>query len=120
MDAIVGNFAQRTEGEDLKAAGVSEEGARPTHEFVQTAHAADGFVAGAEIEVVGVGEEDFDAEVVGEVALVESFDGGLGANGHEDRGLDDTVRGVEEAGAGARGGALGDDFKSYLGHGGEW
>jgi hypothetical protein len=60
-------------------------------------------------------EEDLDAEVGREVALVETLDGGLGAYGHEDGGFDDAVGGVEEAGAGAGGGAFGDDFEGNLG-----
>ena len=62
MDAFVGDFAQRAEGEDLKAAGVGEHGARPTDEAMQAAHAADGFVAGAKVEVIGVAENDLGAE----------------------------------------------------------
>ena len=45
LDAVVSDFAERVEREDLEAAGVSEDGARPTHEFVKPAHAANGFVA---------------------------------------------------------------------------
>jgi hypothetical protein len=61
--------------------------------------------------MVGVGEEDFHAEIFGEIALGESFDGSLRADGHEDGGFDCAVGGVEESGAGAGLGALGDDFE---------
>ena len=71
----------------------------------------DELVAGAWVEMVGVGEEDLDAEVFGEIALGESFDGGLGADGHEDGSFDFAVGGVEEPGAGTGLGALGDDFE---------
>ncbi len=73
-DAVVGDFAQRVEGEDLEAAGVSEHGARPTDEAMQAAHAADGFVAGAQIEVIGVAEDDLGAEGF-ERVLGDGFDG---------------------------------------------
>jgi len=112
--AVIGDFAQAGEAEDLKAAGIGEDGVGPGHEAVQAAHAADGFVAGAEVEVVGVGEHDFDAEVGREVALVETLDGSLRADGHEDRSFDGAMRGVEEAGAGAGGGTLGDDLEGDL------
>ncbi len=115
-DALVGDFAQAGEAEDLEAAGIGEDGVGPRHEAVQAAHAADGFVAGAEVEVIGVGEQDFDAEIGGEVALVEPFDGGLGADGHEDRGLDGSMRRVQQTGAGAGGGTFGDDFEGDLRH----
>ena len=66
--------------------------------------------------MIGVGKQDFDVEIGGEVALGEPFDGCLGADGHEYRGFDGSVRGMEQAGASARGGAFGDDFKGDLRH----
>jgi hypothetical protein len=86
-DALVGDFAERAEREDLEAAGVGEHGARPTDEAMQAAHAADGFVAGAQVEMVGVAEDDFCAEGL-ERVLGDGFDGSLRADGHEDGGLD--------------------------------
>ena len=109
LDAVVGNFAERTEGEDLKAAGVSEERARPTHEFMKAAHAANGFVAGAEIEMVGVAEDDFCAEGF-ERVLRDGFDGALRADGHEDWGLDGLMRQKKTA-ASATGGGLGEELE---------
>ena len=49
LDAVVRDFAESVEGEDLEAAGVSEDGARPTNEAMQAAHAPDGLVAGTQI-----------------------------------------------------------------------
>jgi len=45
-DAFFGHFAKGIEAEDLKAAGVCEDGARPGHEFVEAAQTFDAFVAG--------------------------------------------------------------------------
>jgi len=109
LDAIVSNFAERAEGEDLKAAGVSEEGARPTHEFVKAAHAADCFVAGAEIEMVGVAEDDFRAEGF-ERVLRDGFDSALRADGHEDGGFYGLM-GQEETAATAAGGGFGENLE---------
>jgi hypothetical protein len=86
-DTVVSNFSERAEGEDLEAAGISKDGARPTDEAMQTAHAANGFVAGAQIEMVGVAEDDFCAEGL-ERVLGDGFDGSLCADGHKDGGLD--------------------------------
>src|ERR1700679_1283100 len=86
LNAFVSDFTERAEGEDLEAAGVSEEGARPTHEFVKAAHAADWFVAGAEIEMVGFAEDNFRGERF-ERVLRDCFDGALRADGHEDGGF---------------------------------
>ena len=74
LDAFVSDFAQRAEGKDLEAAGVSEQGARPTDEAMKAAHAANCFVAGAQIEVIGVAEDDFCAERF-ERLLRDGFDG---------------------------------------------
>jgi len=63
--------------------------------------------------MIGVGEDDAGVKIAGEVALGDAFDGGLGADGHEDRRLDDAVVGVEESGASASGGALGLYFKVH-------
>ena len=57
--------------------------------------------------MIGVAEEDAGVEIVGQVALRESLDGGLGADRHEDRRLDIPVRRVQYSGAGARDRALG-------------
>ena len=114
LDAVVSNFAQRAKGEDLKAAGVSEESARPTHELVKAAHAANGFVAGAEIEVISVAEDDFCAERF-ERVLRDGFDGALRADGHKDRGFDGLMRQDETAATAARGG-VGEELEER-GHG---
>ena len=90
VDALVGDFAQLSQAVDLEAAGVGEHGARPADEAVQAAHAADGFVARAEVEMVGVAEDDLCAEGF-ERVLRNGFDRACGADGHEDRGFDGLV-----------------------------
>ena len=99
-DSVVGDFAERAKREDLKSAGISEDGARPTDEAMQAAHAADQFVAGAEIKMVGVAEDNLRAEGF-ERVLGDSFDGALRADGHEDGGLDGAVRQMELGAAAA-------------------
>ena len=114
LDAVVSNFAERVEGEDLKAAGVSEESARPTHESVKAAHAADCFGAGAEIEMVCVAEDDFCAERF-ERVLGDCFDGALRADRHEDWGFDGLV-GQKETAATAAGGGFGEELELQAHH----
>ena len=87
---------------------------RPGHEAVQAAQLADQLVAGAQVKVVGVGQQDADAEFFGEVALGQALDRGLGADGHEDGGFDGSVGRVQQPGAGAGLGALGDHFERDL------
>ena len=113
-DAVFGDFAEVREAEDLETAGIGEDGPGPGHEAVQAAELTDEFVAGAEEEVVSVAEDDRGAQVFPKVALSEAFDGALSADGHEDRGGDIAVFGVQDAGAGPGEGAFGLEFKGDL------
>src|SRR5690242_19084675 len=70
-------------------------------------------MAGAKEQVIRVGQDDLSAEIVFEVALGNAFDRSLCANRHEDGGLDDSVRGVKQAGARARIRALGLEFEAH-------
>ena len=56
------HLAQLAQAEDLKAAGVGQHGSRPTDEAVQPAHAPDGLVAGPQVEVIGVAQNDLRAQ----------------------------------------------------------
>ena len=47
--SVVRNFSEIAEAENLVAAGVGKNRVRPRHEFVQAAHFANQFMAGAEI-----------------------------------------------------------------------
>ena len=69
---------------------------------------------GPQEEMVGVAEDDAGLEFVPEVALVEAFDRGLRADGHEDGGRDIAMRGVQNAGAGAGLRAFGEEFEGDL------
>ena len=60
--------------------------------------------------MVGVGEDDFRIQIARQVALRNAFDGGLRADRHEHRRLDNSVAGVEQAGARPRDRAFGLDF----------
>src|SRR5258706_8486209 len=57
--ALIGHFSQFGKAEDLIAAGVREDGARPGHELMKPAELARQLVTGAQIEMIGVGENDF-------------------------------------------------------------
>ena len=112
--AFVRDFAQLAEAEDLEAAGVGEHGARPADEAVQAAHAADGFVPGAQIEVVGVAENDLRAQRF-EHVLGDGLDRSGRADRHEDRGFDGLMGQIEPRAA-AAGGRFPDDFELEAHH----
>ena len=101
------DLAQVAQAENLEAARIGEDRARPGHEAVQAAELADQLMAGPQKQVIGVGEDDFGVQLVGQIALHDALDGGLRADWHEHGGFDDAVRGVDEAGARAGVGALG-------------
>ena len=75
-------------------------GARPAHEAVQTAEAADHLLAGPQVEVVGVAEDDLRADG-GEVLRRQRLDRAERPHGHEHGRFHRAVRGVHDAGAGA-------------------
>jgi len=67
----------------LKATRVREHGTMPLHELVQAAHVADEFVAGTQIEMIGIAQDKRSVDVL-EVLGRESLDRRLRANGRED------------------------------------
>jgi hypothetical protein len=95
-NAVIGDFAEIGETENLIAARIGEDGTAPGHERMQAAEFADQRVAGTQIEMIGVGENDFGAECF-ECFLSESFDGGGGADRHESRRFQDAMRRGEKA-----------------------
>ena len=97
------DLARLGEAEDLEAAAVGEDRPVPVHEAVQAAQLGDQLVAGPQGEVIGVAEDDA-APASRELLGRQPLDGGLGADGHEDRRLDDAVRRVQPA---PPGGAVG-------------
>ncbi len=96
LHAILGEFAQIAEAEDLEAAGVGEDGLMPCHELLHSAKLADGFDARAEIEMVGVVEQNLNVEFF-EHVLRYAFDRGDGTDRHEDGSPDLSVRSEEAA-----------------------
>ena len=113
--ALLVDLAQTAQAEDLKSARIGEDRVGPGHELVQSAHLADEFVPGPQVEMIGVGQQDLHAEIFGQVALGEPFDRGLRADRHEDRRLDGPVRRMQQSRAGTRVRTFGDNFEGDLG-----
>ncbi len=80
----------------------------PLHEVVQAAHVADEFVAGTQVEMIGVAQHERGIDIL-EVFGRESLDRRLRANGCEDRREEVAVRSGENARAGA--GVFGGDLE---------
>ena len=56
--AVCGDLVAVAEAEDLKAAAVGEDRPGPVHKGVESPHPVDELVAGAQVEVIGVAEDD--------------------------------------------------------------
>ena len=83
MHAVLGDLAQAAEAVHLEAAGVGEDRALVLHEVVQAAELLQRGQAGAQVEVVGIGEHALGA-YLHEVAFGDGLHGALRGHGHED------------------------------------
>jgi hypothetical protein len=99
-DAVLRDAAARGEREHLVAARVGEDGPVPADERVQAAERGDALVAGAHVQVIGVGQDDPGAERVDRVER-ERLDRAARADRHERRRLDVPVRQAQSSAAGA-------------------
>ena len=99
-DAVVVNFAGLRKREDLKTARVGEHGPLPLHELVQAAHVAHEFVAGAQVEMIGVAQYERSIDIL-EMFGREGLDRCLCAHGREDGCAQVAVRGGKNARTGA-------------------
>jgi len=77
---------------------------------MEAAHAADGIVTGAQVEVIGVAEDDFGAERFEDV-LRYGFDGAGCADRHKDGRFDRGMR-QNDASATAAGGGFGNEIEA--------
>jgi hypothetical protein len=88
------------EGKNLESARVGEDGALPTHEWVDAADLAKNLGSGTEEKMVGIGEEDLGTRVVKEIGRL-GFHRRMRADRHEQRGADLVVQGAKSRRAGA-------------------
>ena len=88
LAALLRELADAREGEDLEAAGVGEDRAVPTVEAMEATSGPEHLAAGAEVEVVGVAQDDLGLHLLLEFAEVDSLHAAHRAHGHEDGGED--------------------------------
>ena len=89
--ALLVDRPARRQAEHLIAAAVGQDRTRPARERVQPAAPRDQVVAGPQIQMVGVAQENLGAQVF-EIAVGHALDGALRAHGHEGRRFDRPVR----------------------------
>ena len=102
LNALLGDLAERGQGEHLESAAIGEDRLGPVHEFVETAHIVNELVAGANVQVVGVGQLHLAVHVVQKLhGGYAALNGRAGTHVHENGSLNVTVNGVQHASAGA-------------------
>ncbi len=114
-DALRRERAQLAEAEDLEAPAVGEDRAVPVHEAMEPAEIAHQPLAGAQVQVVGVGEDGLRAEVA-DLVGGDGFDGAVRADREKCRGVESAVGSVNAPAARA-GRAAGEQFEAKIGHG---
>ena len=101
LHALLRDLAELCQGEDLKSARVGENGAIPIEKLVEAALSADEAVAGANVQMIGVGKLHLASHVVQVLGGDAALHGGGGAHVHEHGSFNVTVYGVEASAAGA-------------------
>ena len=96
FNAFGGDFAKVLEAPYLESTAVRKNGTIPAHEFVNAACFRDAGRGGAQIQVVGVGENDFCLDVL-QLGGSDRLDGRFGAYRHKDGGCHVAVIGVDDA-----------------------
>ena len=93
------NSAQSFQTEDLKAAAVREDGPAPRVEFVESPAPRHQIVTGAQIQVIGIAEDNLRADGF-QIIRGNGLDTACRTYGHEDRSFNRAVRSVQQPGAG--------------------
>src|SRR5664279_3481740 len=94
FDTVFPYLSQRRETEDLKSAAIGEDGTAPVDEFMKSADLVDDFMAGAQIEMISITQDNLGADLAQFVGG-HGFYRPLGAYRHECRGLYGSTRGNE-------------------------
>jgi hypothetical protein len=97
---FLGDLADVAEAVHLEPAAVGEDGTVPSVEAMQAAGMLEHLRTRPQVQVVGVAEHDGRIEVVAQLAGMHGLHGTQGTHGHEHRGGDVPVVGVEHTGPG--------------------
>src|ERR1700722_5606613 len=96
MDAFFRNPAEFSERKNLKSAAVSEDRAVPTHESMESAKMFDHLQTRPEEEMISVAKNNLSTHRV-KFIRHHGLHGALGADRHENRCFDDSVRSDQAA-----------------------
>src|SRR5262249_21366340 len=111
--SLLADLPEIAQAENLKTAGVCKQRPLPAHEFVESTQVAHQLVPGAQIEMVGVAENDLRAQLFQHI-LRNALHRSSSSNRHKYRSLHLTVR-CDDASR-ACGTRLGFDDERQCGH----
>ena len=89
-------LADGRQAEHLEPAAIGQDRPLPINEPVQPARGADDIEPGADVEVIGIAEDDLSAHLA-QLARVNRLNASLRADGHKDRRIHDSMRGRQSA-----------------------
>ena len=99
------DFTEFTQGKNLEAAAVRENRAIPVHELVKSAGLSNDILAGSQIEMIGVSQNDFGAGGL-HIFRFHGFHRSLSAHRHKYRGFNGAVGSGNPSPAGTSSGIL--------------
>ena len=110
--SLVGQLAVLGQREDLETAAVGEDGAVPTVELVKATGTLNDVHARAQVQVIGIAQNDLRLDVLAQLGHVNRLNSTHRSHRHENRGLNLTVVGSNESGAGT--GAAGSGYELII------
>ena len=96
--AFVRDLTSVRQAEDLVATAIGEDGAVPAIEAVQASRLVERVETGAQVEVIGIAEDDLRTDIVTQLGHMDGLDRAHGPDGHEDRREDLSVVGLYASG----------------------
>ena len=110
--AILPNFAQSAQAEDLVPPAVGEYWAVPSHELMQSTQSTYGFMPRSQHQVIGIAEQNLHGKEA-ELIRCHRLYGGLGSHRHEDWRFDDAVCEMKPTASCARARVFRQEFKLH-------
>jgi hypothetical protein len=90
LNPFLGNFDQGVKAENLESSTVGEQGMVPVHEFVQPSEPTDPLLPGPQVEMVGVGKDDFRSHLL-KLFRGQGFHCGLGSHRNKSRSVEEAM-----------------------------
>ena len=110
------NFSVGCQGKYLISTTIGKYGPMPVHKPVQSSRSFQNGSAGAQIQVIGISQDNLGFHLMHELLLIERLYSAHRTNRHKDRGVNRTMIGNQRTGTGSRLGIGTCKRKSNFGH----